>query len=85
MLTSYQDNGKGGVLPLLKEDKRPAFSREDKCFILQNTFFGGKHLESCDFDEDFKTRVEEQLRDKHADFFQLLILVKKIRKELRTT
>ena len=68
VLTSYQDNGKGGVLPLFDENKRPAFSREDKCFILQNTFFGGKHLESCDFDEEFKTHVEEKVGDKHADF-----------------
>ena len=37
------------------------FEREEKCEILEKVFFGGKHLDQCTFDENFKEEVEEEL------------------------
>ena len=51
----------GGVLPLLDENENPSFGREEKCEILERVFFGGKHLEECTFDENFREEVEEEL------------------------
>ena len=60
-LTSYQDYNRGGVIPLLDDDGSPVFNREDKCLILENVFFGGRHLNNCSFDESFKKDVEKEL------------------------
>ena len=60
-LTSYQDYNRGGVIPLLDDDGSPVFNREDKCLILENVFFGGRHLNNCSFDENFKKEVEKEL------------------------
>ena len=60
-LTSYQDYNGGGVIPLLDDDGSPVFNREDKCLILENVFFGGRHLNNCSFDESFKKEVEKEL------------------------
>ena len=62
-LTTYQDYGRGGVLPLLDENDCPVFEREEKCAVLEKVFFGGSHLNSCSFDEEFKKEVEDELED----------------------
>ena len=60
-LTTYQDCNRGGVLPLLDENDNAVFGREEKCEILERVFFGGKHLDQCAFDDDFKVEVEKEL------------------------
>ena len=60
-LTTYQDCNRGGVLPLLDENDNAVFGREEKCEILERVFFGGKHLDQCVFDSDFKDKIEEEL------------------------
>ena len=62
-LTSYQDLDGGNVLPLLNEDNQPVFDIQGKCDILQDTFFSGKHLENNNFDNNFKSNVEKELKD----------------------
>ena len=62
-LTTYQDCGRGGVLPLIDEMNCPVFGREEKCAVLEKVFFGGSHLVNCSFDENFKEEVEDELRD----------------------
>ena len=44
-LTSYQDLDGGNILPLLDKDNNPVFELEQKCQILQNTFFSGIQLQ----------------------------------------
>ena len=56
-LTSYQDYNRGRVIPLLDDDGSPVFNGEDKCLILENVFFGGRHLDNCSFDESFSRRT----------------------------
>ena len=62
-LTTYEDNDRGGVLPLMDENDNPTFGREEKCEILEKVFFGGKHLERCKFDDNFRDEVEKELKE----------------------
>ena len=62
-LTSYQDLDGGNILPLLDKDNNPVFDLEQKCQILQDTFFGGSHLSDNNFDETFKKEIETELTD----------------------
>lgn len=62
-LTSYQDYNNGGVLPLLDDDHTPIFDNLEKCNILQNIFFGGRHLQDCEFDEGFKELVNTKMEE----------------------
>lgn len=34
-----------------------------KCSILQDTFFSGKHLQTNNFDNDFKVSIEKELQE----------------------
>ena len=38
-LTTYQDYGRGGVLPYLDEKDCPVFEREEKCAVLEKVFW----------------------------------------------
>ena len=60
-LTSYQDLDGGNILPLLDKDNNPVFELEQKCQILQDTFFSGIHLQENNFDESFQKEVEIEL------------------------
>ncbi|MEW8546772.1 MAG: reverse transcriptase family protein, partial [Candidatus Thiodiazotropha sp.] len=62
-LTSYQDEDTGGVLPLIGLDQNPIFDPKEKCKILEDVFFGGKHLEEEKFDDNLKTEVEETVAE----------------------
>ena len=62
-LTSYQDQDGGNILPLLDKDNNPVFELEQKCQILQDTFFSGSHLSDNDFDDTFKVEIETELSD----------------------
>ncbi|MEW8548699.1 MAG: reverse transcriptase family protein, partial [Candidatus Thiodiazotropha sp.] len=62
-LTSYQDEEAGGVLPLIDLDKKIVFDPVEKCKVLQEVFFGGKHLEQEDFDDTVKVEVERKVQD----------------------
>ena len=65
-LTSYQDLDGGNILPLLDQDNNPVFELEEKCKILQDTFFSGNHLSVNDFDDNFKKEIENELSDIRA-------------------
>ena len=41
------------MLPLVTEDKPPAFKNEEKCEILHEVFFEGTHLRDVQFDNEF--------------------------------
>ena len=60
-LTSYQDLDGGNILPLLDKDNNHVFDLEQKCQILQDTFFSGSHLSENNFDENFKEEIELEL------------------------
>ena len=64
--TSYQGLDGGNILPLLDQDNNPVFELEQKCQILQETFFSGNHLSVNDFDEHFKKEIETELSDIRA-------------------
>jgi ribonuclease HI len=60
-LTSYQNLDGCDVLPLLDEQNVPRFLVEEKCSLLQDTFFSGKHLAHKDFDRQFQLDIERNL------------------------
>ena len=62
-LTTYQDEDAGGVLPLIGLDNKPVFDKAEKCKVLEEVFFGGKHLEGEEFDESFKAEVEGRVKE----------------------
>ena len=64
-LTSYRDEDVGGVLPLLNED-RPVFDANEKSQLLQDVFFGGKHMEGETLDEDFRKEVDSKVQKRHS-------------------
>ena len=53
--------GGGGFLPLMDENQNPHFDSEEKAVLLQAIFFGGKHLNECVFDDDFKEQVKQEI------------------------
>ena len=57
-LTSYQDLDGGNVLPLFDRDNKPIFEIQEKCLLLQETFFNGKHLNNDSFNSDFQKQIE---------------------------
>ena len=65
-LTTYQDLDGGNILPLLDKDNNPVFDLEQKCQILQDTFFSGSNLSENDFDDTFKEEIEAELSDIHS-------------------
>ena len=65
-LTSYQALDGGNILPLLDQDNNPVFELEQKCQILQETFFSSNHLSVNNFDENFKKEIETELSDIRA-------------------
>ena len=50
----------------LDKDNNPVFDLEQKCRILQDTFFSGSHLSENDFDDTFKEEIEAELSDIHS-------------------
>lgn len=62
-LTSYEQLDGGGMLPLLDENNVPVFDSSEKCDILQGLFFGGRHLDECQFDDNFKEDVDNVLSE----------------------
>ena len=60
-LTSYRERSNVDVLPLHNEKEVVVFAHQEKCKILQNTFFGGSHIANQVFDEDFKKEIEQIL------------------------
>ena len=62
-LTSYQDEDAGGVLPLMDMDNKPIFDKSEKSKVLQDVFFGGKHLENEVFDDEWKGEVERRVQE----------------------
>ena len=62
-LTTYQDHSGGGVLPLIVRNGKAIFDSDEKCSVLQDVFFGGGHLNDCDFDEQFKEMVDQAVAD----------------------
>ena len=64
-LTTYQDLDGGNILPLLDKDNNPVFDLDQKCQILQDTFFSGSHLSENNFDDTFKEEIESELADIH--------------------
>ena len=61
-LTSYQDEDAGGVLPLIDLSNNAIFDKTEKCKVLQEVFFGGKHLEKEEFDSNWKAEVEAKVK-----------------------
>ena len=39
------------------------YSDDDKCSLFHETFFTGNHLKGCNFDEEFKTQVENEVQE----------------------
>ena len=70
--TTYQDPDGGNILPLLDKDNNPFFDLEQKCRILQDTFFSGSHLSENDFDDTFKEEIEAELSDIHSQEAEIL-------------
>jgi ribonuclease HI len=66
-LTSYQERDGCDVLPLIDSQGSPVFDKHEKCVLLQEAFFSGRHLESCEFDEDFKKEVEKEVEERHRN------------------
>ena len=66
-LATYQEYNRGGVLPLIDEEGKAVFDRGEKCSLLERVFFGGKHLEECSFDEQFRKEVERAVLDTEMD------------------
>ena len=62
-LTTYQGEDAGGVLPLIGLDNKPVFDKAEKCNVLEEVFFGGKHLEGEKFDDTFKAEVERRVKE----------------------
>ena len=60
LLTSYQDESDDGVLPLLDDSNTPIFEPKEKCKVLQEVFFGRKHIEKEKFDDVFKEEIEQE-------------------------
>jgi hypothetical protein len=60
-LTSYQNLDGCDVLPLLDGQNLPRFHKDEKCQLLQGTFFSGKHLEQVSFDNVFQSEIEREL------------------------
>ncbi|CAG2211960.1 unnamed protein product [Mytilus edulis] len=48
------------ILPLIAEGNAPAFSEEEKCTILQDTFFKGGHLRTDEYDDTFYKETMEE-------------------------
>ena len=64
LLTSYQDERDDGVFLLMDESNTPIFEPKEKCKVLQEVFFGGKHIEKEDFDDVFKEEIEQEYSSK---------------------
>ena len=50
-------------MPLKDEEGKAVFDRGEKCSLLERVFFGGKHLDDCKFDEQFREEVERSIQD----------------------
>ena len=61
-LTSYQDENSGGVLPYKDSEQNAVCNSADKCKVLQDVFFGGRHLEKEEFDETTRVEVENKVK-----------------------
>ena len=71
-LISYQDLNGGNVLPLYDQDNNPIFELQDKCLLLQETFFNGKHLINDNFNLDFQKEINIEygkVREKNTHIF----------------
>ncbi|MEW8548209.1 MAG: reverse transcriptase domain-containing protein [Candidatus Thiodiazotropha sp.] len=66
-LTTYQNEDVGGVLPLVDNDGTAIFDANKKCKMLEETFFGGKHMVGQSFDEGFKERINERVEQIKTD------------------
>lgn len=62
-LTSYQIEDSSDILPLVDSNGLVVFENKDKTSILQQNFFGGKHLENIAFDKAFKREIEDELQN----------------------
>ncbi|CAG2242411.1 unnamed protein product [Mytilus edulis] len=51
------------ILPLIAEGNAPAFSEEEKCTILQDTFFKGGHLRTDEYDDTFYKETMEEYKN----------------------
>ena len=51
------------MLPLIDRNGKAIFDREEKCSELEDVFFGGGHLNDCDFDKEFKEMVDKEVSD----------------------
>ncbi|CAC5398446.1 unnamed protein product [Mytilus coruscus] len=51
------------ILPLITEGNAPAFSEEEKCAILQDTFFKGGHLRTDEYDDTFYKETMEEYKN----------------------
>ena len=84
-LTTYQDHSGGGVLPLIDRNGKAIFDREEKCSVLEDVFFGGGHLNDCDFDEQFKEMVKQAVADIEKGSSQLKITQPKKERIVKNT
>ena len=48
------------MLPLMDESNTPNFEPKEKCKVLQEVFFDGKHIEKENFDDVFKEEIEQE-------------------------
>ena len=52
------------VLPLL-DDGKPVFGTAEKCKLMKDIFFGGKHMIGEELDEEFKCEIDQKVEDIH--------------------
>ena len=58
--TSYQDESDDGVLTLMDGSNTSIFEPKEKCKVLQEVFFDGKHIEKENYDDVFKEKIEHE-------------------------